>query len=357
MKYTQPYGNADPNAPYVNGNPATGTPGSIIPAGAVEPAQREIVAVIAAAGLTPTDGNNTQLLAALQIAANPVANDTGTVNAMVVNLGPGFSLAEFSKITVKALNTVTGATAVQISTNSVLVGTYNLTRADASALNPYDVVAGEVFTAVYDGAEFQLQKSIAGGTGDLKWKLAGSALTGWVPLNGQTIGSATSGATGRANADCLALYSFLWSNFSNTLCPVTGGRGASGPIDFAANKPIQLPDAQCKALIGQDAMGTAGATNRLASVPVGAGSAAAAGSTLGEALHTLSQAELPTVNLGTITGNRNDLLRNTGGGTGFAGGGGTVSVGSDSVTIPPFGSGTAHNNTQLSLTAVLFARL
>lgn len=368
MKYTQPFGNADPNAAYVNGNPATGTPGSIIPAGAVEPAQREIVAVIAAAGLTPTDGNNTQLLAALQIAANPIGTDTGTANALVVNLGPGFALAPFAKITAKALNTVTGPTTIQVSTNAVLVGTFAITRTDQSPLNPYDIVAGEVFNIVYDGVEFQLQKAITGGTGQLRWLLAGASLTGWVTLNGQTIGSAASGATGRAAADCLALYSYIWSNFSNSLCPVTGGRGASGPIDFAANKPIQLPDAQCKALIGKDAMGTAGATSRLNGVPVGAGNAATSGSTLGEALHTLLQAELPAV-APTFTGTTqtwslNQTLMSTG--TFQSGVSGGTLYGNPqvpTVTITPagsisnLGSGTAHDNTQLSLTAVLFARL
>ncbi|GGC68664.1 hypothetical protein [Chelatococcus reniformis] len=43
MKYQQPYGVSDPNASYVNGNPAAGTAGSIPPAAAIEHAQRELV--------------------------------------------------------------------------------------------------------------------------------------------------------------------------------------------------------------------------------------------------------------------------------------------------------------------------
>ena len=46
MQYNQPYGITDPNAPYINGNPATGTMGSIPPAASIEYDQREIVAVI-----------------------------------------------------------------------------------------------------------------------------------------------------------------------------------------------------------------------------------------------------------------------------------------------------------------------
>jgi hypothetical protein len=46
MKYNQPYGISDPNAVYINGNPTTGTMGSIPPAESIEYDQREIVAVI-----------------------------------------------------------------------------------------------------------------------------------------------------------------------------------------------------------------------------------------------------------------------------------------------------------------------
>ena len=46
MQYNQPFGISDPNASYINGNPSTGTMGSIPPALAIEHDQREIVRVI-----------------------------------------------------------------------------------------------------------------------------------------------------------------------------------------------------------------------------------------------------------------------------------------------------------------------
>jgi hypothetical protein len=55
----------NPNAPYVNGNPATATPGSIIPAAAIEATQREIVNCIVQAGLAPDPANLTQLWQAI----------------------------------------------------------------------------------------------------------------------------------------------------------------------------------------------------------------------------------------------------------------------------------------------------
>ncbi len=65
MQYTQPYGNVNPNASYVNGNPATGTPGSIIPGAAIEATQREIINCITQAGLAPDPANLTQLWQAI----------------------------------------------------------------------------------------------------------------------------------------------------------------------------------------------------------------------------------------------------------------------------------------------------
>lgn len=59
----QPNGtfNSDPNASYANGNAATASEGSIPPADAFENPQREIVAAIEAAGLTPNRTVLTQL--------------------------------------------------------------------------------------------------------------------------------------------------------------------------------------------------------------------------------------------------------------------------------------------------------
>ncbi|EGJ49060.1 gp53-like domain-containing protein [Desulfocurvibacter africanus] len=66
MRYTPPVGTVDPNAPYVDGNPAAGIQGSAVPASAIEHPQREIAAVIEAAGLTPDAEDLTQLQQAIQ---------------------------------------------------------------------------------------------------------------------------------------------------------------------------------------------------------------------------------------------------------------------------------------------------
>lgn len=80
-------------------------------------------------------------------------------------------------------------------------------------------------------------------TGDVKATFKTVADTGWVMLNDGTLGSASSGATTRANADAEALFTLLWNNITNAWCAVSSGRGASAAADFAANKTIALPKA------------------------------------------------------------------------------------------------------------------
>src|SRR6187402_468786 len=66
MKYNQPYGVVDVDAPYINGDPSLGRQGSIIPAEAVEFPQREIVAAIEASKMVPDNANLAQLLTAVR---------------------------------------------------------------------------------------------------------------------------------------------------------------------------------------------------------------------------------------------------------------------------------------------------
>lgn len=96
--------------------------------------------------------------------------------------------------------------------------------------------------------------------GDIKTRFSDEVLTGWVRLNGNTIGSAGSAATERAHADTSTLYAFLWGKLPAS--SVQGGKGANAAADFAANKRITLPDARNRALVGMDGMGAAN-TGRL----------------------------------------------------------------------------------------------
>ncbi|WP_176083111.1 hypothetical protein [Martelella sp. HB161492] len=61
MEYKPPYGSTDPDASYVDRNTPGAQKGSVPPAAAIEDPQREIVAAIEAAGLTPDGDDLTQL--------------------------------------------------------------------------------------------------------------------------------------------------------------------------------------------------------------------------------------------------------------------------------------------------------
>lgn len=152
--------------------------------------------------------------------------------------------------------------------------------------------------------------------------------SGWLILNGLTIGSASSGATSRANTDTVNLFTLLWNSFANAQASVSGGRGGSAAVDFAANKTITLPDARGRTTVGYG--GTAFTTF---------------GGTVGSETHTLTEAELPVVaghthvvgetfngqagsDFSAIIASNNTVSTQSGGG---------------------FGSGSAHNNIQPSL--------
>lgn len=89
----------------------------------------------------------------------------------------------------------------------------------------------------------------------------GDLPTGWIDCDDGTIGNANSGASNRANSDTEDLYTVLWNNCSDTACPVSGGRGASAAIDYAANKTLRLPLNRGRALKGAPTLTDVGLTN------------------------------------------------------------------------------------------------
>jgi microcystin-dependent protein len=99
--------------------------------------------------------------------------------------------------------------------------------------------------------------------------LSSAAPSGWIMASGRTIGSATSGATERANADTANLYALLWASFSNTELPIQDSsgapsvRGSSAANDYAANKRLPLPDARGRSVFGLDNVSNSGVIGRI----------------------------------------------------------------------------------------------
>jgi len=194
-------------------------------------------------------------------------------------------------------------------------------------------------------------------TGDEKIRFDTGPISGWVRENGRTIGSSTSGATERADADTQELFEYLW-NKNLSFLAVSGGRGASAVADWTANKSIQLPDSRGRVLAGLDGMGAGLAARITAQSITGSGTGPnIVGSGGGAETNTLTISEIPVHDHGGGTGeagaHTHTLPKATGSGGGNAANNGpqdgvqvyaTSSAGNHVHIIPPAGGGQPHNN-------------
>ncbi len=137
------------------------------------------------------------------------------------------------------------------------------------------------------GSSSSIDDSVVFQTGDVLWNAIIGTRSGWVRANGRTVGSGASSATERANGDTQALFEYLWNNFSNTLCPVSGGRGATATADFNANKAIGTIDLRGRALFGLSDMGNSDSSRLTAGTPT-------AISTGGAEKQTIATGNLPS---------------------------------------------------------------
>ena len=181
-------------------------------------------------------------------------------------------------------------------------------------------------------------------TGDMLWLPIAGTRSGWVRCNGRTIGSSASGGAERANTDAQALFEYFWNNFSNAICAVSSGRGATATADFNANKTIATLDMRSKGALGLDGMG-----NSAASVTGGSDTAATA---IGASTYTVAQSNLPNINLsssalvvtmttGTFLRGTLDNVTNDSGGADLVTSGSVTTLGAVVTgTVPLGGSGT-----------------
>lgn len=157
---------------------------------------------------------------------------------------------------------------------------------------------------------------------------------GYILANDGTIGSASSGATTRANSDSYFLFKEIYNNVADVYAPVSGGRSGDPAADFAANKTLRLPLALGRA-IGVAGAGS-GLTVRSNGEPYGIESVSLSGAQNGPHAHGAS---------GTL-GFLLEPSGSTGGSTPLV----SAAVGPNTlpvtVTVASSGSGTAHENMQ-----------
>lgn len=174
-----------------------------------------------------------------------------------------------------------------------------------------------------------------------------TAPTGWVLMNGQTIGNASSSATGRANADCRGLFYHLWASYADAKAAVSGGRGASAQADFDANKTIGIPSMQGRTWVGLDDMG-ATAAGVIGSVIT---NATTNGETGGTETITLSSAESGQKAISAAPVTVTDSGHSHGTGSYLAGGGNFTAGGGPVLTPTWAGTSSGTNSATTGITA------
>ena len=153
----------------------------------------------------------------------------------------------------------------------------------ASSLNyPIDGKYLEAGTIPLTALSDSLIQNLGFSTGDTKFTLKTSPDSGWVIADDGSIGSATSGATNRANADTYDLFNLLWHNPYCTLQTFSGGSTEKTTVadDWKSNKRLVLPR-----LLGR-VIGVAGQGQNLTKWDLG--------SYTGEEKHTLTVSEMPS---------------------------------------------------------------
>jgi len=164
MKYVQPYGIDDVNAPYINGDPSIGRMGSIPPAAAFEHPMRELVAVIENSQMPADEGDLEQVAKGVRSQRMNYVEDTGSVNALSVALDPpltAYSIGLPLRVKVHATNT--GAATIDAG-----AGSRAIKKPTGAAPAAGDLPAGGLVELVYDGTNFQMINfgGAGGGPGD-----------------------------------------------------------------------------------------------------------------------------------------------------------------------------------------------
>lgn len=132
----------------------------------------------------------------------------------------------------------------------------------ASAIAALQEKVGIDSSDVVTSIDYLLRHIVTRNIGDINATIKSTANSGWLMLNGATIGDGDSGASGRANADTQSLFVMLWTDHSNNELPIQDSsgtltsRGASAVDDFNAHKRLPLPDARGRVLVMKSTVGS-----------------------------------------------------------------------------------------------------
>lgn len=212
----------------------------------------------------------------------------------------------------------------------------------ASIYNEIISALEHILTLQVDSANLALAtagKALGWNIGDLKIAArTGDISNQWLVCDGRTIGSGSSGATARANADMVALFVYLWEAFDNATLEIQDSsgvatvRGSTAEADFNAHKRMPLFDMRGRTVAGLD-------PDNLFITQAWANGIGGYG---GAEKHTLTSAEMPIHTHNSTDGGF--IISATGGsGTAAFSAGTTVK---SATTTASAGSSAAHNNLQ-----------
>lgn len=206
----------------------------------------ELTNMVESAGISLSEADQFQLAKAIAnyVAYSDFYVDSGSANAYVLTpFSPTKGITQYkdgARVRFMANASNTGASTANVNGE----GVENIKDADGNNLHEGAILISKYYELFYDGTNLVLSNSSRASsdfsTGDAKFTIKNTSDPGWVLMNDGTIGSAGSGATTRANADCEFLYKLMWDNIIDLYAPVTGGRGVSAAADWTANKPIGL---------------------------------------------------------------------------------------------------------------------
>lgn len=151
MKYQAPFNSGgNPDAGWINGNPSTGTEGSIPSAAAFEQPLRELHALIAKSGITPADADLTQLAQAVRSQSLNYRVAGGTANALTVTLDPAIT----APVPGLVLRLIPGATNTGPATLDAGGGALPVEYADGTDVYAGEIAAGRLVELVCDGSRW-----------------------------------------------------------------------------------------------------------------------------------------------------------------------------------------------------------
>lgn len=194
---------------------------------------------------TLTTGGTTTAYTLTSVTQAETAYYAGQVYSFVVNAtcgaSPSLNIDALGALSLRKWST-SSASFVTLNAGDLIANQLVVARYNSSAPGFFDIIAVSAgvptdYAPATSGLPTGATMGFRGSTSQVP--------AGWVLERGNSIGDASSGATERANADTVNLFTLLWANTNYGLQNSSGttvSRGASAAVDYAAHCRLVLPN-------------------------------------------------------------------------------------------------------------------